>query len=127
MQTNRVLCVEDDTDTRAMLRKMLNMSDFETVVAPDVYAALQMMEREQFSLYVLDGGLRGVTGRSLCEQIRAVDTRTPIVIFSGQAYASDIEAGMSAGANAYLIKPDSSKLVPTIKCLLAGALAAQIS
>ena len=58
MQTNRVLCVEDDTDTRDMLKKMLNMSDFEAVVAPDVYSALQMMERKRFSLYVLDDGLQ---------------------------------------------------------------------
>src|SRR5689334_5242551 len=108
MLTSRILCVEDDADTRALLKKMLDMSDLEAVVAPDVYSALQMMERERFSLYVLDGGLRGITGRSLCEQIRAVDTRTPIVIFSGHAYASDIKAGMSAGANVYLVKPDSS-------------------
>jgi two-component system response regulator MprA len=79
------------------------------------------MERERFSLYVLDGGLRRVKGLSLCERIRAVDTRTPIVIFSGHASAPDIEAGMLAGANAYLVKPDSSELIPTIRRLLAAA------
>jgi len=124
MLTNRILCIEDDANTRNLLKKMLTMSDFEAAVAPDVYTALQMMERERFSLYILDGGLRGITGLSLCEQIRAVDTRTPIVIFSGHAYASDIKAGMSAGANAYLVKPDSSELVPTIRSLLAETLAA---
>jgi CheY-like chemotaxis protein len=65
--------------------------------------------------------LRSVKGLSLCERIRATDTRTPIVIFSGNAFASDIEAGMLAGANAYLVKPDLSKLIPTIMCLLEAA------
>jgi DNA-binding response OmpR family regulator len=121
MPAHRVLCVEDDEDTRDMLKARLRLSDIEAVVAPDMAAALRLMERERFSLYVLDGGLRGVNGLSLCEQIRASDARTPIVIFSGHAFASDIEAGMLAGANAYLVKPDSSELVPTIRRLLGAA------
>jgi two-component system OmpR family response regulator len=125
MPANRILCVEDDADTRALLKKMLDRSGLEAAVAPDVYVALQMMEHERFGLYVLDGGLRGVTGQSLCAQIRAVDTHTPIVIFSGHAYESDILEGMNAGANAYLVKPDSSKLISTIKGLLEEATSIQ--
>ncbi|HEX8556504.1 MAG TPA: response regulator [Pyrinomonadaceae bacterium] len=121
MPNKRVLCVEDNADTRNMLRAKLGLSDIEVVVAPDMEAALRLMEREQFSLYVLDGGLRGVEGPSLCEQIRASDARTPILIFSGHAFASDIEAGMLAGANAYIVKPDSSELIPTIRRLLEAA------
>ena len=121
MTANRVLCVEDDADTRDMLKAKLILSDIEAVVASDMDAALRLMEHERFSLYVLDGGLRSVNGFSLCEQIRASDARTPIVIFSGHAFASDIEAGMLAGANAYLVKPDSSELVSTIRRLLATA------
>lgn len=121
MTAKRVLCVEDDVDTRDMLKTMLGQSDFEAAVAPDAEAALRLMERERFSLYVLDGGLRSVRGPSLCEQIRTADARAPIVIFSGHASASDIEAGMIAGANAYIVKPDSSGLVPTIRHLLEAA------
>ena len=121
MQAKRVLCVEDDEDTRDMLKFKLSLSNFEAVAAPDMEAALRLMERERFSLYVLDSGLRNAWGLSLCEQIRAADTRTPIVIFSGHAFASDIEAGMLAGANAYLVKPDSSQLIPTIRRLLEAA------
>lgn len=121
MPAQRVLCVEDDADTRDLLKVMLRFADYELVVAPDAAAALRLIERERFSLYVLDGGLPGVSGLSLCEQIRAADAHAPIVIFSGHAYASDIEAGILAGANAYLVKPDSSNLIPTIKRLLAAA------
>jgi DNA-binding response OmpR family regulator len=121
MPVNRVLCVEDDEDTRDMLKFELGSSDFETVVAPNADAALRLMGRERFNLYVLDGGLRRVKGPSLCEQIRASDARTPIIIFSAHAFASDIEAGLLAGANAYLVKPDSSELIPTIRRLLGAA------
>jgi DNA-binding response OmpR family regulator len=118
MQLKRVLCVEDDADTRDMLKFKLGLSDIEAVVAPDVDAALRLLEREQFSLYVLDGGLQNAWGLSLCEQIRAAEASTPIVIFSGHSSASDIQAGLHAGANAYLVKPDSSRLIPTIRRLL---------
>jgi DNA-binding response OmpR family regulator len=121
MQSKRVLCVEDDADTRDMLKMKLGFSDFEAVAAPDADAAFRLMERERFSLYVLDGGPRGVKGVSLCARIRATGDRTPIVIFSGHAFAADIEAGMRAGANAYLVKPDSSELIPTIRRLLETA------
>ena len=121
MQAKRVLCVEDDADTRDMLKMMLGFSDFESVAAPDADAALRLMGRERFSLYVLDGGLRGANGLTSCERIRASDALTPIVIFSGHALASDIEAGMLAGASAYLVKPDSSELIPTIRRLLEAA------
>ena len=118
MLTNRVLCVEDDADTGTFLKTKLGFSDFEAVVASDMDAALRLIERERFSLYVLDGGLRNAKGQSLCEQIRAADARTPIVIFSGNASPSHIQAGMLDGANAYLVKPDSSELIPTIRRLL---------
>lgn len=121
LRANHVLCVEDDADTRDMLKLMLSLSDLEAVVAPDVDAALRLMERERFNLYVLDGGLPSVSGLSLCQQIRAADTRTPIIIFSGHAQKSDIADGMLAGANAYIVKPDSSKLVATIRRLLQAA------
>jgi two-component system, OmpR family, phosphate regulon response regulator OmpR len=121
MQSHRVLCVEDDEDTLDMLRTMLGYSDLEGVGASNAETALRLMERERFDLYVLDGGLRHPNGLSLCERIRAADAQTPIVIFSGNASASDIKAGMRAGANAYLVKPDSSQLVPTIRRLLKAA------
>jgi DNA-binding response OmpR family regulator len=121
MPTTRVLCVEDDQDTRDMLKFKLRLEDFEAAVAPDIQSAIRLMERERFSLYVLDGGFRRVRNLTLCEQIRATDAHTPIIIFSGHASASDVEAGLLAGANVYLVKPDSSELIPTIRRLLADA------
>lgn len=106
-----------------MLKFKLGLSNFEAVTAPDMEAALRLMERERFGLYVLDGGLRNLKGPTLCERIRTTDAHTPIVIFSGHAFASDIEAGMLAGANAYLVKPDSSELIPTMRRLLLEAAA----
>ena len=120
----RILCVDDDEDTRSLLEHLLGFADLEAISVQDTEAALRLIEKEQFSLYIIDGQLPGVSGLGLCEEIRKRDQRTPIIIFSGHAYASDREAGMLAGANVYLVKPDTSEIVPAIKRLLERARAA---
>ena len=87
-------------------------------------AALLLIEKEQFSLYIIDGEMPGVSGLGPCEEIRKRDPKTPIIIYSGHAYDSDREAGRLAGANVYLVKPDISEIVPTVKRLLEEARAA---
>ena len=57
----------------------------------------------------------GRVGVGLCEEIRRRDKTTPIVIFSAHAHEADRRAGMLAGANVYLVKPDISQVVPTVK------------
>jgi len=77
-----------------------------------------LMEEERFSLYVIDGQLPDVGGLSFCEESRRKDKTTPVVFFTGKAYESDREAGMLAGADAYVVKPDAGELVPTVRRLL---------
>ena len=120
----RILCVDDDLDTREVLENLLSFSDLEIICVADAAAALLLMEKEQFSLYIIDAALPGVSGLGLCEEIRKRDPKTPIIIFSGHAYASDQEAARLAGANAYLVKPYVSEIVPTIKRLLEESRAA---
>ena len=114
----RILCVEDDPDTCELLTVTLAHHGFEAVCVPEVSAALSLMGKEKFRLYVLDGQLPGVSGLSLCREIRAADKRTPIVIFSANARESDRAAGMRAGANAYVFKPDIGAIVPAVRRLL---------
>jgi DNA-binding response OmpR family regulator len=120
----RILCVDDDQDTRTLLQHLLEYSELEAVTVQDTREALLLIEQEQFSLYIIDGQLPGVSGLGLCEQIRRRDRETPIIIFSGHAFTSDREAGMRAGANVYIVKPDISGVVPAVKRLLEEARAA---
>ena len=121
----RILCVEDNADTCELLTLTLHHHGLEAVCVPEVAAALSLMSREKFRLYILDGQLPGVSGLSLCQEIRSADKATPIIIFSGHVRESDQKAGMRAGADAYLLKPDMSELVPTVKRLLEGSHATQ--
>ena len=120
----RILCVDDDDDTRLLLKQLLGIADLEAIAVQDTEAALLLIEKERFSLYIIDGQLPGISGLGLCEEIRQRDRKTPIIIFSGHAFAADRAAGMLAGANVYIVKPDISKIVPTVQRLLEEARAA---
>jgi DNA-binding response OmpR family regulator len=120
----RILCVDDDEDTRALLAHLLDYSDLEAIAVQDTVSALRLIEKEKFSLYIIDGQLPGVSGIGLCEEIRKLDKKTPVIIFSGHAFDSDRKAGMLAGANVYIVKPHISEVVPAVRRLLEEARAA---
>jgi len=119
MLARRILCVDDNEDTCELLKAMLGRADLDVVTVSDADEALRLIESERFDLYVLDSEIPpGFSGLTLCHKIRAVDTHTPIVIFSGHGFESHREAGVLAGANAYLVKPDVTELIPTVRRLL---------
>ena len=120
----RILCVDDDEDTRQLLQHLLEYSDLEAIAVQDTAAALRLIQQEQFSLYIIDGQLPGVSGLGLCAQIRQHDKKTPVIIFSGHGYPADKIEGLRAGANVYIVKPEISEIVPAVKRLLAEAYAA---
>ena len=51
----RILCVDDDEDTRFLLESLLGFSDMEAIAVKDMEAALLLIEKEQLSLYIVDG------------------------------------------------------------------------
>jgi len=117
----RILCIDDNKDTCEMLTAMLGFADLEAVAVHTAAEALRLIESEKFSLYVIDGQLPNVGGFTFCEEIRRVDKSTPIVFFTGKADEADVEAGMLAGANAYVVKPKVDELIPAVRRLLEEA------
>jgi CheY-like chemotaxis protein len=114
----RVLCVDDDEDFREMLSTLLKPLRFEARAVPTAAQALWLIQAERFDLYLLDARLPGVDGFELCRQIRMADPQTPILFFTGAAYAADTQKGIEAGANAYVVKPDLDGLLESITNLI---------
>lgn len=117
----RILCVDDDEDTGFLLQTYLANWHLEAVAVTTMPEALRLMAQEQFNLYIIDGGLPGVSGPDFCASIRKLDKTTPIVFFTGNGYEADRAAGLEAGANAYIVKPDLKAVVPIVQQLLAKA------
>lgn len=111
----RVLCVDDDEDSRVILTTLLRFALIEAKAVGTAAQALSSIQSEPFDVYLLDSRLPGVDGYELCRRLRAVNPHTPILFFSGEAFEADRQKGIKAGANAYVIKPDFDGLVRTLE------------
>jgi DNA-binding response OmpR family regulator len=101
----RILCVDDDADTCEMLSYFLEEAGFEVVAAASIVDGLTLSAREKFDLYLLDLRLSDGSGIELCKQIRAFDSRTPIVVCSGDVRESVENQALQAGVQHFLKKP----------------------
>jgi DNA-binding response OmpR family regulator len=119
----RVLCVDDDEDSREMLTALLRLALIEVKTVGTAVQALSSMQTERFDLCVLDAWLPDLDGFELCRRMRAVDRETPILFFSGAAHEADRKKGIDAGANAYVVKPEIDSLVQTITQFVGQATA----
>ena len=115
----RILCVDDEEDTRDMLCGLLGLVNCEVLTAGTAAEALEMIADGGFDLYLLDNWMPGGSGAELCRKIRESDPTTPIVFYSGAALDSEREEALAAGAQAYLVKPgDLGLLLETVRGLL---------
>jgi DNA-binding response OmpR family regulator len=101
----RILCTEDDPDTRDLITIFLTHDGFEAIWAENQTQAIELARSQQFSLFLLDTRMPGFSGVELCQIIRKFDLTTPILFYSAAAYQADIENARLAGAQGYLVKP----------------------
>jgi two-component system phosphate regulon response regulator OmpR len=119
----RILCVEDNKDSRDVLRRLLESSDaaYNVTAVETAAEALALDARDGFDLYILDIWLPGMDGVDLCRRLRDRGRTAPIMFFSAMGVQpADRDYVLAAGANAFLVKSvDIDKLIPTVEDLLA--------
>lgn len=107
----RILCTDDDPDTRDLIITILNHHGFEVTCTDGADQALRLAKNKQFDLYLLDHWMPCVSGLDLARELREFDPHTPILFFSGAARDVDKRAAQEAGAQAYLVKPASPDML----------------
>lgn len=121
----RILCVEDNRDSREMIATLLRGSNPDyTVKAVETAAeALELTVREEFDLFILDIWLPGMDGVELCRRLRAKGVTKPIMFFSAMGVqAKDQDYVLAAGADAFLVKSvDLDRFLETVERLLSDA------
>ena len=104
----RVLIADDEVDIRALVEIAVRRAGAEVLASvPDGTAALAAAFRDLPDLVVLDVGMPGVDGLQVCTALRA-DARTaevPVLLLSAGASPADVDRGLAAGADEYLLKP----------------------
>jgi DNA-binding response OmpR family regulator len=100
---------------------LLEGQGHEVVAAKSIAECVGLAGNGRFDLYMLDDEYIDGSGIELCKRLREMTPETPILFFSAQAFSRDREMALSAGANAYLTKPeDLFEIVQTVNSILTG-------
>lgn len=116
-----ILVVDDETKIVEVLRSYLVNSRYTVCAAYSGNEALEMFERVQPSLVVLDLMLPDICGEEVCRTIRKKST-VPIIMLTAKVEEEDILKGFDIGADDYILKPFSPRqLVARVGALLRRA------
>jgi DNA-binding response OmpR family regulator len=114
----RILVVEDDPAIRRLVVFTLQQEGFEVSVAEDGLSAIASFERDTPDLVVLDLCLPDIHGFEVCKRIREYAPR-PVLMLTAMSQENDIVQGFQVGADDYLTKPFSVKvLVARVEALV---------
>jgi len=121
---HRVLIVDDEESTRLLLARLLtNELKVDAQLAGTCEQALRLAAAFAYDAILLDLMMPGIGGLAVLREIRAAsaNSRTPVVVVSIVSDPATIDQCMSAGANAYHVKPvRRDELVATVKAQLAA-------
>lgn len=116
----RILCTEDDVDTRELIDFILTQNGYEVVCPASNVQAIDLAKTQKFDLYLVDNWMPGLSGTELTEKLRQFDLKTPVLFYSGAAYDADREAARESGAQGYLVKPATGEqLIAEVTRLIA--------
>lgn len=118
---HRLLLVEDETDLADLLGYNLRKAGYQVEVVHDGNSALQRVQQSLPDLIILDVMLPGLSGLQVARQVRtATKTSTiPILMLTAKAEELDQLGGLAAGADDYVTKPFSIKvLLARVEALL---------
>jgi len=114
----RVLVVEDDAEVRDFLLRVIREAAWASDGVSDGRAALVALANGTYDLVVLDVGLPGMDGFSVCRALRATGDRTPVLVLTARNAVNDRVQGLDAGADDYLAKPFAvSELLARLRAL----------
>jgi two-component system, OmpR family, alkaline phosphatase synthesis response regulator PhoP len=113
MSHEHILIVEDEEDIQELIRYNLSKDGYHTTGALSGEDALKKMARESFDLVVLDLMLPGMDGLDVCRALKKKDKTQliPIIILTAKGEESDVVTGLELGADDYIIKPFSPKIL----------------
>ena len=122
----RVLVVDDETDARQLLRRVLEARGVEVTLAGSVATAMEAVHGQRFDLIVSDIGMPEEDGFSLIRRVRGLPAEhngeTPAVALTAYARVEDRVKAMVAGFQMHIAKPvDTDELLVLIASLTGRA------
>ncbi len=116
----KILIVEDEADIAQLVKLYLEKDGFRPTIAKTGVEGLKLVKADRPDMVILDLMLPEMDGLEICKKIRtSLDTALlPIMMLTAKAEESDTIIGLELGADDYVTKPFSPKvLVARVKAL----------
>ncbi|MCI6164149.1 MAG: response regulator transcription factor [Lachnospira sp.] len=111
MEKIKVLMVDDESRMRKLVSDFLTHKNYEVYEAADGEEAIDMFyENKDISLIILDVMMPKMNGWEVCRQIRK-DSKVPIIMLTAKGEEQDELQGFECGADEYIAKPFSPKIL----------------
>lgn len=118
---SKILVVEDSPMIQEILVERLRFRNYEVIVAQDGQEGVEMAQREQPDLILMDISLPVMDGWEATEHIRKIESikNTPIIALTAHALVEDRNRSLAIGCNDFETKPiNFSQLILKINALL---------
>ena len=119
----KILIVDDEPNIVMTLEYTFKKNNFEVFIARDGLEALEILKTQLPDVIILDVMMPSVDGFETLEQIKKNEklNHCKVIFLSAKNKESDIEKGLSLGADVYLTKPFSiKKVVEQVNQLVAN-------
>lgn len=114
-----ILVVDDDKNTRLLIRAVLEAEKYTVSTAEDGKKALEIMENEHIDLVIIDIMMPNMDGYEFTQTLRSTKNDLPILMISAKQLSSDRKKGFLAGIDDFMTKPiDEEEMLLRIKALL---------
>lgn len=104
----KILITDDEPDIRQLICRFANAIGYETCEAVNGEEAVELCQKYDFDLIVMDVMMPGIDGFSACEKIRE-SKDIPVLMLSARGAEYDKLRGFEAGVDDYVVKPFSPK------------------
>ena len=117
-----ILVVDDDKNTRMLLKAVLDNAGYKSICASNGYEALDAMDKNHIDLVVLDIMMPKMDGYEFTKTLRESQNNLPILMVSAKQSPQDKHRGFIVGTDDYMTKPiDEEEMLLRIKALLRRA------
>jgi len=116
MANKKILIVDDEPDMRLAIKNVLKIRGYDSIEAGDGKKAVELVEKENPDLVLLDIRLPGMDGVEALERIRKFNKKVPVVMITGYGHIQSAVDVMKLGAQEYLQKPfENAELIEVVR------------
>ncbi|MGH2593040.1 MAG: response regulator [Anaerolineae bacterium] len=114
MTGKRILYIEDNSESRTLVRRVLTAEGYTLIEAVDGWTGLRAIEENLPDLIIIDINLPGLDGYEVTSRIRMMPrlARIPIIAMTANVMQGDREKSLAAGCDGYIQKPIDIDLLP---------------